>query len=78
MIYAMPGMVSQLYLQADRPATMFGQSAHFSGDGSPKPVVEDRREHRALRGDIERRVGPRQFGGGAGANIRLSLAAAEA
>lgn len=33
MIYAMPGMVSQLYLQADRPATMFGQSAHFSGDG---------------------------------------------
>jgi cytochrome o ubiquinol oxidase subunit 2 len=33
MIYAMPGMVSQLHLQADRPATMFGQSAHFSGDG---------------------------------------------
>jgi len=33
MIYAMPGMVSQLNLQADRPATMFGQSAHFSGDG---------------------------------------------
>jgi cytochrome o ubiquinol oxidase subunit 2 len=33
MIYAMPGMVSQLYLQADRPAQMLGQSAHFSGDG---------------------------------------------
>jgi cytochrome o ubiquinol oxidase subunit 2 len=33
MIYAMPGMVSQLHLQADKPATMFGQSAHFSGDG---------------------------------------------
>ena len=33
MIYAMPGMVSQLNLKADRPATMFGQSAHFSGDG---------------------------------------------
>ncbi|MFL5295073.1 MAG: ubiquinol oxidase subunit II [Phenylobacterium sp.] len=33
MIYAMPGMVSQVWLQADRPATMFGQSAQFSGDG---------------------------------------------
>jgi cytochrome o ubiquinol oxidase subunit 2 len=33
MIYAMPGMVSQLNLQADRPAVMFGQSGHFSGDG---------------------------------------------
>jgi len=33
MIYAMPGMVSQLNLQADRPANMFGLSAHFSGDG---------------------------------------------
>jgi cytochrome o ubiquinol oxidase subunit 2 len=33
MIYAMPGMVSQLNLQADRPGTMFGQSSHFSGDG---------------------------------------------
>ena len=33
MIYAMPGMVSQLNLQADRPALMFGQSSHFSGDG---------------------------------------------
>ena len=33
MIYAMPGMVSQLYLQADRPALLWGQSAHFSGDG---------------------------------------------
>lgn len=33
MIYAMPGMTSQLYLQADRPATLLGESAHFSGDG---------------------------------------------
>jgi cytochrome o ubiquinol oxidase subunit 2 len=33
MIYAMPGMVSQLWLQADRPAVMLGQSAQFSGDG---------------------------------------------
>ena len=33
MIYAMPGMVSQINLQADRPATLLGQSAHFSGDG---------------------------------------------
>lgn len=33
MIYAMPGMVSQLNLQADRPAVLFGESAHFSGDG---------------------------------------------
>ena len=33
MIYAMPGMVSQLYLQADRPVVLFGQSSHFSGDG---------------------------------------------
>ncbi|HXV01520.1 MAG TPA: ubiquinol oxidase subunit II [Caulobacteraceae bacterium] len=33
MVYAMPGMVSQLWLQADRPAILFGQSSHFSGDG---------------------------------------------
>jgi cytochrome o ubiquinol oxidase subunit 2 len=33
MIYAMPGMVSQLNLEADRPAVLFGQSSHFSGDG---------------------------------------------
>ena len=33
MIYAMPGMVSQLHLQADRPAELWGQSAMFSGDG---------------------------------------------
>src|ERR1043166_4945026 len=33
MIYAMPGMVSQLYLQADNPKTLLGESAHFSGDG---------------------------------------------
>jgi cytochrome o ubiquinol oxidase subunit 2 len=33
MIYAMPGMVSQLNLQADRPAVLYGRSAHFSGDG---------------------------------------------
>jgi cytochrome o ubiquinol oxidase subunit 2 len=33
MIYAMPGMESQLWLQADRPGVLFGQSAQFSGDG---------------------------------------------
>jgi cytochrome o ubiquinol oxidase subunit 2 len=33
MIYAMPGMVSQLSLQADRPAQIWGTSAQFSGDG---------------------------------------------
>jgi len=33
MIYAMPGMVSQLNLQADRPAVLFGLSSQFSGDG---------------------------------------------
>ena len=33
MIYAMPGMISQLNLQANRPAVLFGQSSHFSGDG---------------------------------------------
>lgn len=33
MIYAMPGMISQLYLQADKPGAFLGESAHFSGDG---------------------------------------------
>jgi cytochrome o ubiquinol oxidase subunit II len=33
MVYAMPGMISQLYLQADQPGTFMGESAHFSGDG---------------------------------------------
>ncbi|HEU4603466.1 MAG TPA: ubiquinol oxidase subunit II [Steroidobacteraceae bacterium] len=33
MIYAMPGMVSQLHLQADSPAKVWGTSAQFSGDG---------------------------------------------
>lgn len=33
MIYAMPGMVSQLHLQADKPARLWGISAQFSGDG---------------------------------------------
>ncbi len=33
MIYAMPGMTSRLWLQADRPGVLWGQSAHFSGDG---------------------------------------------
>ncbi len=33
MIYAMPGMVSQLNLQADRPTQIWGTSAQFSGDG---------------------------------------------
>jgi cytochrome o ubiquinol oxidase subunit II len=33
MIYAMPAMVSQLYLQADEPGDLWGTSAQFSGDG---------------------------------------------
>jgi cytochrome o ubiquinol oxidase subunit 2 len=33
MIYAMPGMVAQLNLQADRPTELWGVSAQFSGDG---------------------------------------------
>jgi cytochrome o ubiquinol oxidase subunit 2 len=33
MIYAMPGMVSQLSLQADGSHEIWGTSAHFSGDG---------------------------------------------
>ena len=33
MIYAMPGMVSQLHLQADQPGELWGTSAQFSGDG---------------------------------------------
>jgi cytochrome o ubiquinol oxidase subunit 2 len=33
MIYAMPGMVSQLNLQADKPGELWGTSAQFSGDG---------------------------------------------
>lgn len=33
MIYAMPGMVSQLHLQADQAAQLWGISAQFSGDG---------------------------------------------
>jgi cytochrome o ubiquinol oxidase subunit II len=33
MIYAMPGMVSQLHLQADDPGQTLGISAQFSGDG---------------------------------------------
>ncbi|WAJ29096.1 ubiquinol oxidase subunit II [Antarcticirhabdus aurantiaca] len=33
MIYAMNGMETKLYLQADREGTFYGQSAHYSGDG---------------------------------------------
>lgn len=33
MIYAMGGMATQLWLQADRPGTFLGQSAQISGDG---------------------------------------------
>jgi cytochrome o ubiquinol oxidase subunit 2 len=33
MVYAMPGMVSQLNLQADRPGELWGTSSMFSGDG---------------------------------------------
>ena len=33
MVYAMPGMVSQVYLQADRPGELSGLSSQLSGDG---------------------------------------------
>jgi cytochrome o ubiquinol oxidase subunit 2 len=33
MIYTMNGMADQLNLQADRPGTYYGESAHYSGDG---------------------------------------------
>jgi len=33
MIYTMSGMVTQLNLQSDRPAELYGESAQFSGDG---------------------------------------------
>ena len=33
MIYAMPGMISQLHLQADSSTKLWGTSAQFSGDG---------------------------------------------
>jgi len=42
MIYAMPGMVSQLSLQADRPARLMGESAQFSGDGFSDMQFETR------------------------------------
>jgi cytochrome o ubiquinol oxidase subunit 2 len=35
MIYTMNGMVTQLYLQADREEDFYGRSAQFSGDGFP-------------------------------------------
>ena len=35
LVYAMNGMVSQLNLEADKPGTYLGFSAHFSGDGFP-------------------------------------------
>lgn len=35
MIYTMPRMTTRLNLQADRPGTYDGLSAHFSGDGFP-------------------------------------------
>ena len=33
MIYTMNGMVTQLYLRADRPGSYAGLASHFSGDG---------------------------------------------
>ncbi|WP_084253627.1 ubiquinol oxidase subunit II [Sphingomonas pituitosa] len=32
-IYTMNGMATTLHLQADRPGSYYGQSAHYSGDG---------------------------------------------
>jgi cytochrome o ubiquinol oxidase subunit 2 len=34
-IYAMNGMQTELWLQADKPGSYYGRSAHFSGDGFP-------------------------------------------
>lgn len=36
MIYAMNGMETELWLQADKPGAYYGRSAHFSGDGFPQ------------------------------------------
>ena len=35
-IYAMNGMETELWLQADKPGSYYGRSAHFSGDGFPQ------------------------------------------
>ena len=35
MIYTMNGMITQLYLQADRVGDFYRRSTHFSGDGFP-------------------------------------------
>lgn len=39
-IYAMAGMATELYLQADRPGQYFGFSAHYSGAGFPSMRFE--------------------------------------
>ena len=67
MIYAMPGMTSQLYLQADHPGTLMGESAHFSGDGFsdmnfqvssvPPAAFEDWAGQTAAQGPILDRAG---------------------
>jgi cytochrome o ubiquinol oxidase subunit 2 len=41
-IYSMYGMTTQLNLQADRPGTYHGLSAHFSGDGFSDMAFEVR------------------------------------
>jgi cytochrome o ubiquinol oxidase subunit 2 len=50
-IYAMYGMTSRLNLQADRPGSYLGLSAHFSGDGFP-----------GMNFDVDA-VSPREFTG---------------
>jgi cytochrome o ubiquinol oxidase subunit 2 len=47
-IYAMNGMTSQLNLQADKPGSYLGLSAHFSGDGFSNMHFSTIAEPRAL------------------------------
>ena len=51
MIYTMNGMVTRLNLQADKPASYRGLSAHFSGDGFSGHAF---RRPRRLAGGISR------------------------
>ncbi|HEU4652762.1 MAG TPA: ubiquinol oxidase subunit II [Steroidobacteraceae bacterium] len=60
MIYAMPGMVSQLHLQADNPAKVWGTSAQFSGDGFSDMQFD---VHSLSSGDFDAWVQRAQAGG---------------
>jgi cytochrome o ubiquinol oxidase subunit 2 len=61
MIYTMNGMADELNLQADQPGPLWGQSAHFSGDGFSDMHFEVRAltaEDFAGWADATRRDGP--------------------